>query len=128
MAIFIIFPCAPVVFLRFAFQASDFTGEDPFHINNIFIILAAIIGTLVFVIGALVGLWLIYRKATTAEENNFLKAQDRYAGEIFAWRKAIERWNRLYYCHRNGIVFDPETNETCEPANIKIFVYQQAQS
>ena len=41
-----------------------------------------------------------------------------------AWDKAIERWDRLYYCDRDDIVFDPETNETCSKKDVKQFVYE----
>lgn len=40
------------------------------------------------------------------------------------WENANNRWSRLYYCHRNGIVFDSETGKTCEPLNLKEFLYQ----
>ena len=41
-----------------------------------------------------------------------------------AWDNAMERWNRLYYCNRDDIVFDPETNETCSKKDLKQFVYE----
>jgi len=38
------------------------------------------------------------------------------------WENFNKTWEQLYYCHKHGIVFDPETNKTCEPAQIKEFV------
>jgi hypothetical protein len=38
------------------------------------------------------------------------------------WDIFKKRWEQLYYCHKHGIVFDPETNKICEPAQIKEFV------
>ena len=47
-----------------------------------------------------------------------------YPTQKAAWDKAMERWNRLYYCNRDDIVFDPETNETCSKKDVKQFVYE----
>lgn len=33
------------------------------------------------------------------------------ASEIPVWRNAMERWNELYYCHRDGCIFDPNTGK-----------------
>jgi hypothetical protein len=38
------------------------------------------------------------------------------------WEKYKASWDKLYYCHKHGIVIDPETGKTCEPAQIKDFV------
>ncbi|MEI6166983.1 MAG: hypothetical protein WCS52_07290 [bacterium] len=32
-----------------------------------------------------------------------------------AWETSMVRWTRSYYCHRDGIVFDPLTNESYRP-------------
>ena len=53
-------------------------------------------------------------------------AKLQYSVDKISWEKAFAIWNRLYYCHRNGIVFDPDTGKTCEPANIKNFIYEQS--
>jgi uncharacterized membrane protein len=37
------------------------------------------------------------------------RAKRKAEGKMPAWREAMERWNSLYYCARDGIVFDPET-------------------
>ncbi len=42
--------------------------------------------------------------------------------ELPFWETYKARWEKLYYCHKHGIVFDPETNKACEPAQIKEFV------
>ncbi|GLV57739.1 hypothetical protein KDH_45750 [Dictyobacter sp. S3.2.2.5] len=37
---------------------------------------------------------------------------DNETVELFpAWDKATTRWNSLYYCQRDNVVFDPKTNE-----------------
>ena len=47
----------------------------------------------------------------------------RYASERPRWIKAIDCWNRLYFCHRDGVVFDPETREKCDPRSIGQLLY-----
>ncbi|MDY7076737.1 MAG: hypothetical protein SXV54_07395 [Chloroflexota bacterium] len=48
----------------------------------------------------------------------------KYAQKKAQWETARERWSRLYYCHRDGIVFDPVTDEYCQPADTQTFLFQ----
>ena len=50
--------------------------------------------------------------------------ESRYTTEKLLWDNAIVKWNRLYYCHRDGIVFDPESSKTCQPTQIREFIYE----
>lgn len=36
-----------------------------------------------------------------------------------AWDEAMESWRRLYYCRRDDVVFDPQTNKTLSDAVVK---------
>ncbi len=36
-----------------------------------------------------------------------------------AWDRAMENWRRLYYCARDNVVFDPQTNKTLTDAALK---------
>lgn len=36
-----------------------------------------------------------------------------------AWDQAMENWRRLYYCKRDDVVFDPQTNKTLTDAQVK---------
>jgi len=36
-----------------------------------------------------------------------------------AWDEAMENWRRLYYCKRDDVVFDPQTNKTLSDAVVK---------
>ena len=36
-----------------------------------------------------------------------------------AWDEAMENWRRLYYCRRDDVVFDPQTNKTLSDAAVK---------
>ena len=38
--------------------------------------------------------------------------------------RAMAKWQRLYFCHRDDVVFDPETNESFEPSQIKKYIYR----
>lgn len=41
--------------------------------------------------------------------------QRQYEAEKAAWDRAMERWNRLYYCKRDDTVFDGATGEPLTP-------------
>jgi hypothetical protein len=51
----------------------------------------------------------------------------RYDIEHPRWKNAKERWDRLYFCHRDGIVFDPKPSpgaqETCLPQDLRTFIF-----
>lgn len=51
-------------------------------------------------------------------------ATDQYSKKYEQWEKSILRWERLYFCHRDGIAFDPETKESFEPAQIQEYIYK----
>ncbi len=36
-----------------------------------------------------------------------------------AWDEAMEIWRRLYYCRRDDVVFDPQTNKTLSDVAVK---------
>lgn len=59
-----------------------------------------------------------------SENKKKIQADIRYASEKPAWDAAMGRWNRLYLCHRDGIVFDPLNGDYCQPSQIKSFIYQ----
>lgn len=42
----------------------------------------------------------------------------RYTRELPIWQAMMEVWNRLYYCTRDDVVFDPATRETAEPERL----------
>ena len=57
-------------------------------------------------------------------ENNARRRAEFEATEIVAWQKAMERWNRLYYCGRDDCVFDPITSEFTQPDQLKEMLYR----
>jgi len=99
--------------------SSGFT--DPTLNSQIFGLAIALI-----VIGACIGYWLAIRFFINNERKKKAKMQETYSIAKPKWEIAMQRWKRLYYCHRDGIVYDPETGETCDPASVNGFVYKQA--
>lgn len=45
------------------------------------------------------------------------------ATEIPIWLKAMEIWNELYYCHRDGCLFDPNTGKSGRPDQLAEMLY-----
>lgn len=39
------------------------------------------------------------------------------------WKKAIEKYNTLYYCFRDDVVFEPSTADYCAPDELMNFIY-----
>jgi hypothetical protein len=77
-------------------------------------------GPLIIVVLALLGILITY----ISEKRKKDKSDIRYASEKPAWDNAMLKWNRLYLCHRDGIVFDPANDITCQPNQILKYIYQ----
>ncbi len=41
-----------------------------------------------------------------------------------AWKKAVERWNQLYYCARDDCVFIPGENTSAPTSNMQEYLYK----
>jgi hypothetical protein len=98
-------------------------GENPDTLNMNFI---GIFGIILTAIGGIIGYWLCIRffikeskKKKATMEKVFNEAKPK-------WEIAMRRWKRLYYCHRDGIVYDPEAGDTCVPESVNDFVYEKA--
>jgi len=59
--------------------------------------------------------------AKTKHDN---KEQARIDEEEPLWKSAMEVWNRLYFCYRDDIVFDPDTKSSCQPQDVRNFCYR----
>ena len=70
-----------------------------------------------------VGVFALFWRAYSVAQR---RAASEYPLNKAAWDYAIERWHRSYYCHRDDIVFDPETGETSEPGGFMGFLYGTA--
>lgn len=42
----------------------------------------------------------------------YLRKKAEYLTKLPIWEAGMERWNTLYYCFRDDIIFDPSTGET----------------
>lgn len=68
-----------------------------------------VVNVLVFlVIASAFGAWNI--KAASARRAKLAVAMSR-------WESIISKWNRLYYCYRNDVIFIPGEPESCLPAS-----------
>lgn len=76
--------------------------------------------------GQLTGLVLALLFFLRMDRKKRAAAQEAYNTARPKWEAAMRRWKRLYYCARDGVVYDPETGETCDPAVLKDFVYSQS--
>ncbi len=60
--------------------------------------------TLVCIVTALVLSYIAFQRVVRG---------DAEATRLFpAWDRAMERWGKLYYCARDNVLFDPQTNKT----------------
>lgn len=65
------------------------------------------------IVGGIAG-YLFYRIAAKRQ-----RAQD----QLPDWEQAVMRWNRVYYCFRDDLVFDPATGEACRLDDFYAFLY-----
>ena len=65
------------------------------------------------------GLTVLQRWSKTWQTNQ----EARYAKEKPAWDRAMERYDRAYYCFRDDAVFDADTGQTCRPESLREFLY-----
>lgn len=71
----------------------------------------------------LAAVFFIFRYFIGVDRQRKASAKETYLDAKSRWDSAIAKWNRCYYCERDGIVFDPETDTTCEPNKIQEFIY-----
>lgn len=63
-------------------------------------------------------------KILTARKTHIGKENERVLRDEPIWQHAMKKWDRLYYCHKHDIVFDPKNSETCAPNLLKEFLLQ----
>ena len=66
--------------------------------------LALVLLTLICIVTALILSYVAFTKVVRGD----MEAQQRYV----AWDRAMQNWNRLRYCARDDVVFDPQTGKT----------------
>jgi hypothetical protein len=90
------------VFFIFVFIGSGGTGDA----TNLIQVIVTLVAIVVALILSLVAFLRVVRG--DAESQQYLPAYDR----------ALENYNRLYYCARDNVVFDPQTNKTLTDADL----------
>jgi hypothetical protein len=109
------------------------TPGKPWRLQTIAIVIVLLLGCPLLIgavlkiwglaIAALIGLILVVTFVAVTVSNRRKMTEANYKNEKPLWDIAIGKWNRLYFCHRDGIVFDPGTQETCQPDNLTKFIY-----
>jgi len=47
-----------------------------------------------------------------------------WEGSVLAvWKSRYEKWNRLYYCRRDDIVFDPDDGTSAPASNLREYIF-----
>ena len=52
------------------------------------------------------------------------KAKEKQAQEMARWNKAVARWEQLYYCHRDDVLFVPGQSETIPVQSMLDYLYR----
>jgi hypothetical protein len=70
--------------------------------------------TILAIVAALVIVWIAFQRVVRGDmqTQKFLPAYD----------EALENWGRLYYCKREDIVFDPQTNKPVSDAALRSLI------
>jgi hypothetical protein len=92
------------IILTFAGVGGYGTWPQPVQIALVVVVLAGIVTALVLS-------FLAFQRVVRGD----LQSQ-KY---LPAWDRALENWRRLYYCKRDDVVFDPQTNKTLTDAAVK---------
>ena len=84
---------------------------------------------LVLSVAAVVGGLLLARLAAVVRDHASKPLEverEKYKSLLFEWEAAKGQWDRLYYCFRHDIVFDPGTSKFTTPENISTLVHFRA--
>src|SRR2546423_5679136 len=88
------------IFFILVLVGSESFGQQAFSWGE----LALVLLTLICIVTALILSYVAFTKVVRGD----MEAQQRYA----AWDRAMQNWNRLRYCARDDVVFDPQTGKT----------------
>lgn len=71
------------------------------------------------VLGAAVMFYVFYIRGLSDENAKF---QHDYLVVKEIWNKKMIQWEKLYYCYRNDIVFDPEAGKSAPPEQLESLI------
>jgi len=67
----------------------------------------------------------IFDERREKAEKQFEIEKEKHGKDILAWKKAKQRWETMYYCYRDDIIFVPGENETAIPDQLIGFCYKK---
>ena len=65
-----------------------------------------------------------FSKRRMQKEKAYAEAQQQYKEDTALWEAAMQRWNTVYFCHRDDVVFVPGEPSSVPPSQLVPFVYQ----
>jgi hypothetical protein len=92
------------IILTFATVGGYATWPQPVQIILVVLVLAGIVTALVLSLIAFL---------------RIVRGDNQSLQYLPAWDEAMENWRRLYYCKRDDVVFDPQTNKALTDAVVK---------
>jgi heme/copper-type cytochrome/quinol oxidase subunit 4 len=92
------------IILTFAGVGGYANWPQPVQVTLVVLVLAGIVTALVLSLIAFL---------------RIVKSDNQTLQYLPAWDGAMENWRRLYYCRRDDVVFDPQTNKTLSDAAVK---------
>jgi hypothetical protein len=92
------------IILTFAGVGGYANWPQPIQVILVVLVLAGIVTALVLSLTAFL---------------RIVKSDNQTLQYLPAWDEAMEKWRRLYYCRRDDVVFDPQTNKTLSDAAVK---------
>jgi hypothetical protein len=87
-----------------------------------------ILGGLLFAAIEIAGIAYVFftwRFLKRRSENETLKQKPEFESRLNKWRKAKNKWEQSYYCHRHDIVFVPENSDSAPTSSFLAFLERE---
>jgi len=90
-------------------------------------------GIPLMMLSSVFGVWFVFRYlirwnkqliANRKRNPDYMQKMTKHEEAKAEWDSAIRHWKELYYCQRDGIIYNPKTGETCDPDSLKGFLYK----
>lgn len=105
--------CVGISYVAFLYFGTIFVGKIAMTMAGVYL------GVLCGTITALLGFSSFLYFGRRIRKHNLAE----YAEKKDIWDTALARWNSLYYCCRDDIVYNPETGESCPPSQIETLLH-----
>lgn len=92
----------------------------------VLLVVQIVVGLVTFGVGLVLFIlsWLVVASMGPIVIGDYKKEYALFAKRYAEWKLEKEYWLSLYYCHKDGVVFNPLDNEHCQPEETKVFVYK----